>query len=99
MSHRAVPAMIMQPILLLGDRKVARWTTCKGALGVVLVVVLVVGGATVVVDDAELTPDGVEDAGDVVTVTVLVPDEPQPSTALATSAAASGVRRLTTGPA
>jgi hypothetical protein len=91
--------MIMQPILLLGDRNLATCTTCTGALGVVLAVGLVVGGATVVVVDAELTSDGVEDAGDVVTVTVLVPDEPQPSTALATSAAATGVRRLTMGPA
>ncbi|MGZ4173240.1 MAG: hypothetical protein ACXVQR_02065 [Solirubrobacteraceae bacterium] len=71
----------MQPILLLGDRNVATWTTCTGALGVALEVVLVLGGATVVVDDAELTADAVGDAGDVVTVTVLVPDEPQPSAA------------------
>jgi len=86
--------MIMQPMLPLGDLNVATCTILTGGAGVAVVVVLVLTGVAVVVDCEDVAADGVEEVSDVVTVTVLVADEPQPRAARASAAAARGVARL-----
>jgi hypothetical protein len=75
MSQRAVPAMIMQPMLPLGDLNVATWTVLGGATVVVAVVedavedaVPLVGVEDTVVNGAV----GVDDEAVAVAVTVVV---------------------------
>ena len=95
-SQRAVPAMIMQPILPLGDLNVARLTVAVAPEAVDVVTVgvgvgvLVVGVVTVSVLDAPVVEKlKLLDVLDVlVTVTVFEPPDPHPVRTSAAIAAA-----------
>jgi hypothetical protein len=93
MSQRAVPAMIVQPMLPLGDLKVARWTVAIASELAGLVVV----GLVVALDVDALAGVLVLAVLVLVTVTVCVPLEPQPQTPSA-HAIAAPMRFITAEP-
>lgn len=90
MSQRTVPPMIMQPMLPLGDLKVAMLTVVVAAEAVDVVVV---GGVVpvplvdvVALDEVALVDGALLDV--LVTVTVFVPPDPHPARRSATATAA-----------